>query len=343
MPKKLINWSKKNFSHLPWRENRTIYRTLVSEIMLQQTTVGTVLNHFERFLKKFPSIKSLSKASEEELLIEWKGLGYYRRAKNLKKIADQVDKKFNGTIPNNEDELLSLNGIGPYTANAILSIGLDKKAIAVDANLERVISRLYALEDLKGNALNKKIYQLFNQNKILNYKDISYRDLNEALMDLGRTYCKTMTVECQNCPMSTHCLAYKKREQLKFPVQKNQKKESYEIELVRFVVNKSNKILAYEKSEREWLHGQWELPTFILSTNDKKLNQYPYLSKKIDLKNAITFKTGITKYKITNYVVKLKHDEFKKITESKKYMFKEINRESNLSTASTKALAKIKL
>ena len=159
--KELIHWSKSQYHHLPWRENRTMYRTLVSEIMLQQTTVGTVLNYFEKFLKQYPNIKSLAKSTEEEVCIAWKGLGYYRRARNLRLLAIQIEEKFKGNIPIDEMALMELKGIGPYTCNALISIGADREALAVDANLERVLARYYGLSDLKGLKLQKKLLNLY--------------------------------------------------------------------------------------------------------------------------------------------------------------------------------------
>jgi A/G-specific adenine glycosylase len=337
----LISWSKKHYSDLPWRTNRTLYGTLVSEIMLQQTTVGTVKNHFDRFLKKFPTIKSLADTTEEELLIQWKGLGYYRRAKNLKKICMELMKSYKGKFPQDELSLLKLNGVGPYTANALLSIGMDRKALAVDANIERVLSRFYGIELEKGSKLSKEIYIQFKENKILNLKNVSYRELNEALMDLGRVYCKSMTVECQNCPVNKGCVAYKNRTQLKFPISSKTKKEVFEIEVVRFLIVKEKKYLAYLKNEKEWLHGQWELPTFILKSSDKKLVQYPILTSKIDTNACKKFKTTITKYKITNWIFPISLKEFQKISKDPKYFFRELNDKSNFSTTTMKCLAKL--
>ena len=162
----LLTWSGREFGHLPWRKNRTLYRTLVSEIMLQQTTVSTVLQHYERFLVRFPDLQSLAKASEEELLVAWKGLGYYRRAKNLKKIAEAIARDWNGEFPEQGADLQMISGIGPYTSNALISIGMDRPALAVDANLERVLARLYGLKTTKGSRLQKQILQLFLENKI---------------------------------------------------------------------------------------------------------------------------------------------------------------------------------
>jgi len=164
----LAKWSLEEFSNLPWRQNRSLYRTLVSEIMLQQTTVSTVLKHFERFMQQYPTPDLFAKATEEELLIAWKGLGYYRRARNLKKACITICEKHNGEIPLDFNTLISIHGIGVYTANAILAMGADKRALALDANLERVISRIYGIKEPKGLKLQKEIAKRFNNNEICN-------------------------------------------------------------------------------------------------------------------------------------------------------------------------------
>ena len=196
--KALIKWSCSHYGHLPWRQSRSLYSTLVSEIMLQQTTVGTVLNHYHRFLKRFPSIKSLAMACEEDVLIEWKGLGYYRRAKNLRKACIHLWENYRGQIPLDFEKLIAIPGIGEYTANALLAIGGNKKTIALDANLERVIARLYGIKEKKGPKLLKHIYALFDDDKIFSHdpQKVSFRHLNEALMDLGRTYCQSRKTRC---------------------------------------------------------------------------------------------------------------------------------------------------
>ncbi|MBY0414620.1 MAG: hypothetical protein K2Q18_10660 [Bdellovibrionales bacterium] len=245
----LVNWSKDQYSHLPWREKRTLYKTLVSEIMLQQTTVGTVLNHFERFLTEYPTIQDLAKASEEEVCISWKGLGYYRRARSLRNIAIQVVENYQGKIPTTLSELQTLKGIGPYTANAIVAIGADKKALAVDANLERVLARFYGVSVEKGPKLQKRLWDDFAQKKILAEMDsMSARALNEAFMDLGRIICQARKASCLICPLSSKCMAKNSGDPLAFPVE-GAKKESEDlyIKLVRMVVTDKKKILVYKK------------------------------------------------------------------------------------------------
>jgi len=339
--KGLISWSEKEFPNLPWRQNRSLYRTLVSEIMLQQTTVGTVKNHYERFLLKFPDLQSLASATEEELIVAWKGLGYYRRARNLKKIAEAIARDHDGEFPSDLDALMEIPGIGPYTASALVGIGMDKKALAVDANLERVIARLFNLQSEKGLKLQKEIQKLFLDKKIFNEK-ISFRKLNEALMDLGRTFCQARKASCELCPLKKDCSAFKIGNQLSLPFSKEAgaKSVEHEIHLLRVFVKKKDKIMVYKKASDEWLSGQYEVPTFILSTTDKTLKQYPKLDTK--LTPAFSFKTGITKYKITNSVLELTETEFKKLPFKAKSEWRCVkSEESNFSTATLKALSKL--
>jgi len=221
----LIDWSKNQYSHLPWREKRTLYKTLVSEIMLQQTTVGTVLNHFERFLSEYPTIQDLANTTEEQVCISWKGLGYYRRARSLRNVAIQVVEDFGGKIPTNLDDLQTLKGIGPYTANAIVAIGADKKALAVDANLERVLARFYGIDVEKGLKLQKRLWSDFAHKKIMAEMDgLSARAINEAMMDLGRIICQARKASCVLCPLASGCKAKASGDPLQIKQKEKKKK-----------------------------------------------------------------------------------------------------------------------
>lgn len=342
----LIDWSTDQYSHLPWREKRTLYRTLVSEIMLQQTTVGTVLNHFEKFLAEYPTIQDLARVSEEQVCISWKGLGYYRRARNLRGLAIQIVEKFNGNIPTDLDSLMSLKGIGPYTANAIMAIGADKNGLAVDANLERVLARFYGVKTEKGAKLQQKLHNDFRAGLIVQeMKSIGPRKINEAFMDLGRVLCQARKASCSLCPLKTECVAGKSQNPLAFPVEAAKKEDSKDlfIKLLRIVVKEKKKILFYQKGEDEWLSGQWELPTFVLETNDEKLKQYPRVKAKKEFHDAVKIKTGITKYSIDNHIVEMTFAEFEKLAGKIDidYEFKTHNEKLNLSTTSIKALKKI--
>lgn len=342
----LISWSESQYSYLPWRENRTLYKTLVSEIMLQQTTVGTVLNHFERFLNEYPTIFDLAKSTEEEICISWKGLGYYRRARSLRNIAIQIVDNYKGQIPTTLESLQSLKGIGPYTANAIISIGADKRALAVDANLERVLARFYGITEEKGLKLQKRLWSDFVNNKIMSEMDkVSARALNEALMDLGRIICQARKASCVLCPLANGCVAKKNGDPLLYPVEAQVKKEVKDlyIRLLRVVVTDKKKILVYKKEVKEWLAGQWELPTFIIETNDEKLKQYPHFKTKKSIESLPMIKTGITKYNIYNYIMEMSLKDFEKTFNKIEiiYEFKNNDKLLNASTATLKVLREL--
>lgn len=347
---KLINWSLSQNNNLPWRINRTLYKTLVSEIMLQQTTVSTVINYFDNFIEQFPDINSLAATTEEEICMAWKGLGYYRRARNLRSAAIEISVNFDGIIPLDKECLMKIKGIGEYTANALIAIGGNKKAIAVDANLERVIARIYGLKIPKGPKLIKHIYHKFNEGIILgNISKYGSCIVNEALMDLGRIYCKANKVNCSECPISKQCIS-EGNNPLEIPFKENLgKKKYFELVLLRVVVKKGTKLLAYKKSDKEWLSGQFELPTLVIKSEDEKLKQYEVLKGRVDLNkwsNLPSIKTSITKYKIINYIFETDIDSFEILCQ-KKFLkrIEHVDRSdsvTNFSTTSIKVLEKLK-
>jgi A/G-specific adenine glycosylase len=318
---KLIQWSLTNFQHLPWRKNRSLYTTLVSEIMLQQTTVPTVMKHFDRFILRFKDLKTLAKAKEEEVLGQWTGLGYYRRARSLRNAAVFIEDHFQGKFPLEMEDLLSIPGIGPYTASALRAIGADLLALPVDANLERVLSRVFSLSEELGLPLKKKLNSLHqDNNQIIHH--YSPRHLSEALMDLGREICSPKNPSCHICPVQENCLSFKEGKVHLYPVinLKNQlkKTQKFELILLRLLVKKGSKVFVYQKEDHQWLKDQWELPTIIISTADFENHvnlskQYPFLSDKIltkhksKIQSALDelplYKSSITKYKITNYIL----------------------------------------
>jgi A/G-specific adenine glycosylase len=339
----LINWSRQ-FNHLPWRQNRSLYKTFVSEIMLQQTTVPTVLNKFPNFLAQYPTLSDLAQATEEEVLIAWKGLGYYRRAKNLLAAAQYIKSKYSADIPTNYNKLINIPGIGDYTANAILAIGNEQKTLAIDTNLERVIARYYGLDFEKGMELKKAILKLFNNKLIFNTK-LSFRALNEALMDLGREYCTIKKTLCNLCPLSSSCKS--KNAPLtrpKITIKKTQT-INYNLSLLRVIITENNNLnlWCYKKSAEEWLSNQWECPTFIIKTkikNNHYFTQYPSISyNSEEYEKLKSFKTNITKYKISNYILTLTlQDFYKSFSWERELCQIPISNNSNFSTATQKTL-----
>ncbi len=347
----LIKWSASNFGTLPWRKNRSIYNTLVSEIMLQQTTVNTVLNKFDIFINQFPTLYKLAKASEEELQIAWKGLGYYRRAANLKKAALFIVENWSGEIPDEFEKLVLIPGIGKYTANALCSIGHQQAQIAVDVNLERVLGRFYGLKAVDQQALKEQLYVEFKAGKILtSLSRKNAREINEAIMDVGRTLCRNQKADCLNCPLNKECVAFKSKDFSILTSGKivKDKKPEIELHLLRIAIIKNQKLLVYQKEQGEWLNGQWEMPTLILKTKDEKLAQYPAIIKPLnEIDKLKFFKTGITKYKIFNYILEISEKEFEKdfkkyfLNRTVKFLDYKDKANQNFSTATLKALSNL--
>ncbi|MDA8793020.1 hypothetical protein N9N67_07230 [Bacteriovoracaceae bacterium] len=324
--KQLLKWSKQNYSSLPWRKKRTLYSTLVSEIMLQQTTVGTVLNHFDRFLQQYPTLESLAQATEEEIVISWKGLGYYRRARNLLKAAKEINQEHKNRFPIERDNLMRIHGVGEYTASALISIGRNRPELAIDANIIRVLSRFFYLKNLKRSEAVKKLRSAFlESSEGINFlSNIGARDFNESLMDLGREICKANLVRCEQCCLKKQCLSFQKQDFLIEQVKENKISKFFILDLLRVVHfnPQKNKILAKQKNDKEWLSGQFELPTFIVESEDKKLQQYKNLSaiKLKQIKNLFKLKSGITKYKISNQVALTKIENDIKKSEKLVYL-----------------------
>jgi A/G-specific adenine glycosylase len=218
---KLLVWfDRYGRTHLPWQINRTPYRVWISEIMLQQTQVATVIPYFERFTTRFPEILKLANADIDEVLQHWSGLGYYARARNLHKAAQRVRDTHQGRFPENFDEVAALPGIGRSTAGAILSLACDQRHAILDGNVKRVLSRYFLVEGWPGhtataNALWDKAQQLTPSRRVADY--------NQAMMDLGATICTRSKPQCASCPVSADCLAYIQHRQDAFPQRKPRK------------------------------------------------------------------------------------------------------------------------
>lgn len=211
----LLTWYSINKRDLPWRQTSNPYYIWISEIMLQQTQVQTVIPYYHRFISNFPTIESLAKASLEDVYKCWEGLGYYSRAKNMQIAAQTILEKYEGIFPNTYNSILELKGIGPYTASAISSIAFNIPKGVVDGNVLRILSRIY--NDNSNIALDKtkKEYQMLCD-ELISQKDPS--SFNQALMDLGATICKPRHPNCSCCPIQDYCLAFKNNKQHLLPI-----------------------------------------------------------------------------------------------------------------------------
>lgn len=254
----LLKWFRKHGRrNLPWRKNHQAYRVWVSEIMLQQTRVETVIPYFERFLKELPTIKDLAQVSDTKLMKLWEGLGYYSRAKNLKKAAVVLVEKHHGELPASYGELLELPGIGPYTAGAIASIAFGISVPAVDGNVYRVLSRILDSEaDISLGPVQKAFHAAATQM----VPKFQPGDFNEAMMDLGAMICTPgKSPNCPECPLKENCLGFKRNSAPNLPYKSPKKKRKVE-ELTVFVVQQKGRFLLRQRPEKGLLAGQWEIP-----------------------------------------------------------------------------------
>ena len=265
--KKILKWYDINKRSLPWRKKASLqkrqYFTLVSEFMLQQTQVATVIPFFNRFIKNLPSLKKLANVEEKKLIKLWEGLGYYSRARNLKKTANLIVNNFGGKIPKNYDQLKSLPGIGNYTASAIMAIAFNKPFVPLDGNIERVLKRyLYLKKDSeikKDNLLKKK--------SVLGISSRS-SDYAQALMELGALICKPINPVCDQCPISKNCKSYKKKD---FTITKSVKNNKDKYFILK-VYKKKHKYLLIKNTKFNFLKNLSIFPMKELS-NPKNFNE----------------------------------------------------------------------
>lgn len=255
----VLEWFDQHGRHdLPWQENKTAYHTWISEIMLQQTQVATVIPYYQRFMARFPTVESLATAEQDEVLHLWTGLGYYARARNLHKTAQIVASEYHGEFPRSVDGLEALPGIGRSTAGAILSISTGKRAAILDGNVKRVLARFYALEGWPGTTANQKLLWSYAE---ANTPHDRVGEYTQAMMDLGATLCTRSKPSCLLCPLQKHCkaLALGKTDQL--PASKPKKtipvKQTYMLLLQQ---DDPQEILLYQRPPTGLWGGLWSFP-----------------------------------------------------------------------------------
>ncbi len=258
---KLIDWYDKNGrKNLPWQVSDS-YCVWISEIMLQQTQVNSVVGYFKKFIERFPTLTSLAKAETDDVLSLWSGLGYYNRARNIHKTAIVCFENHKGILPNQLDELMALPGIGRTTAGAILSLSDDLSFPILDGNVKRVVSRVFTIGADKSSELTKKLW--LKVEKLMPEKNA--RKYNQALMDLGSMVCKRTKPDCQQCPFIHECKALKSN-QIKLYPQKNKKPKQLEKTLYVLMVKRNKKILLQKRDNSSIWPGLWFLPVFSTNT-----------------------------------------------------------------------------
>lgn len=277
--KQVVDWyHKQGRKHLPWQQKKNPYRVWISEVMLQQTQVATVIPYYQRFMESFPSITDLANASEDTVLHHWTGLGYYARARNLHKAAKIMADTYKGEFPTTLDEVVALPGIGRSTAGAILSLALNKHHPILDGNVKRVLARCYTVEGYNGQAKYEKA--LWPITEVLTPKK-SVAQFNQAMMDLGAMICTRSKPKCGECPLESGCLANSLNEQANYP-QKKPKKVTPEKSTIMLIPRVSNKVLMEKRPPSGIWGGLWcflevqkhsQIPALLSSLNLKQLNQ----------------------------------------------------------------------
>ncbi|WLR42675.1 A/G-specific adenine glycosylase [Bacillus carboniphilus] len=275
--KQLINWYRDEKRELPWRESLDPYHIWVSEIMLQQTRVDTVIPYFENFITKFPTIQALAEAEEQEVLKAWEGLGYYSRARNLHSAVQEVQEHYGGVVPNNVKELERLKGVGPYTKGAILSIAYNIPEPAVDGNVMRVLSRIFSIwDDIAKVKTRKQFEELVSVIISKEYPS----EFNQALMELGAMVCTPTSPACLLCPVREQCHAFYENVQHELPV-KTKKKATKQVQMAAALLyDRQGYYYIHQRPSKGLLANLWEFPNV-------QLKEEPSFTYKKQLENFI--------------------------------------------------------
>lgn len=253
----LLAWYADQRRDLPWRQTRDPYHIWVAEVMLQQTQVATVMPYYACFLARFPTVTALAAASLDEVLKLWEGLGYYARARHLHAAARQVIAEHGGRVPDTSEELLSLPGVGRYTAGAILSIAYGQDVPALDGNVRRVLSRLFAIEEDVTRGAGRRRLQMLAEGLLLPGRA---GDLNQALMDLGAMVCTPRAPQCAACPLAGDCQAHQMGQETRFPIRRPRRAVPHYEVAAGVVWRADGRFLVARRPLDGLLGGLWEFP-----------------------------------------------------------------------------------
>jgi A/G-specific adenine glycosylase len=278
----LLRWfDQHGRKHLPWQQNKTPYRVWISEIMLQQTQVATVIPYYERFMNIFPTLNDLANGAEDQVLHLWAGLGYYSRARNLHKAANMVMEKFAGKFPDHMEGLLELPGIGASTAGAILSIAFNQRATILDGNVKRVLARLHGITDpIDDKAVEKQLWDI-----AIDYTpEQRTADYTQAIMDLGATFCTRSKPQCANCPFAKNCAGY--QEGIAALIPRKKKAKEIPVRTATFILFKQgNRVLLQKRPPVGIWGGLWSLPEMVGEPCLKTIQQYCRQQWKMNIKD----------------------------------------------------------
>lgn len=277
---KLLNWYKVNARDLPFRQTKDPYKIWICEIVFQQTRINQGLNHYNNFIKRFPDVKTLAGAKEDEVLLYWKGLGYYSRAINIHKAAQQIMNEYEGSFPSDYDEILKLKGVGKYTAAAVSSICFEGKMPAVDGNFYRVLSRVFADN---FDVSNSRAFNYFSELATLVLPE-NVGDFNQAMMDLGSEVCKPKNPLCGECPLNEDCLAFSLHKISEFPV-KTKKIKAADLGLTYYFVHRNGQFLIQQRKDDFIWKKLFEFPPEISEELMPFIKSAKMVSHKLTHKN----------------------------------------------------------
>jgi A/G-specific adenine glycosylase len=336
----LLAWFARNARDLPWRRTRDPYAIWVSEIMLQQTQVKTVLPYWERWMQALPNLGALARARPERLHKLWEGLGYYTRVRNLQRAAQVIGERYGGQIPKNFDDLLALPGIGRYTAGAICSIAFNQPKPILDGNVIRVLARIYGIAgDPRGPGTNARLWQIAEElvrqaAKAEERSESSPHStgagrrkssgagpgacscLNQSLMELGALICTPREPQCGVCPIAKHCVAYREDRILELP-QIGRRIRATPRRFVAFVAEKRGRLLVRQRPAGVVNAHLWEFPNLELSPADSDLERAAHRVLKVRprrLELLCTIKHSITRYRITLEAYRVGSDDGARIS-----------------------------
>ena len=276
---RLIAWhAKSGRHHLPWQQSKDPYKVWVSEIMLQQTQVTTVIDYYNRFMKKFPTVKALAHANEEEVMQLWSGLGYYRRARFLHEGAQMIMDEMEGQFPSHFDMMLKIPGIGRSTAGAIAAFSFNQKKAILDGNVKRVLSRYFLVHQWTGLPRTEKKLWGYAESLLPNKNIDTY---TQALMDLGATLCNKKP-QCDICPLKKTCLAFQKNKMHLIPVPRPQKKIPTESTHM-LIIKHHDEVLLVKRPQGGIWGGLWSLPQY----EDKSLSPKAWVKKHFEIETNL--------------------------------------------------------
>ena len=299
----LLRWYDANARVLPWRSDPSPYRSWVSEVMLQQTQVETVIPYFEHFMQRFPTLESLAKAEQAEVLQLWEGLGYYSRARNLHKAAQLVWQKHEGELPHTYTELRELPGVGRYIASAIASIAFQQPVPALDANCRRVYIRLLNLQMPLGTPALEHILWRYAQQLLPQERP---GDFNQAVMELGERICKPKSPLCEQCPLQTTCLAFTQGTPSSLP-KRQAKPPVPHYTVTAAVITQGELVLIAQRPPNGLLGGLWEFPGGKLELQDANLEDClkREIREELGLEIVVEYNFGVYRHAYTHFRITL--------------------------------------